>query len=111
MDVLSLAGAPLGHHIRIVFGGGSEEQMLGIDTPPVVAAMADEHPLRDRPGEVLVADTIRSKRFSINPEFAVSRGRKSRHPQPAACVGFRRELGLKSGEVFAVHTKYCSVRK
>jgi hypothetical protein len=80
------------HHISGVFFGGSQEQMVRIDTGRVITDMADKHTIRNRAESKLPRIAVGHNLFAASGKFSITPLSSAARKNPAGfrsiCRGF-----------------------
>ena len=88
--------APLDGHIGEVVSRGAQEKMLGVHADPVVALVANKHPVWDGAAMEFIANTVRAFIASsapTNAKGAVAVSVSACRPLPTLRFGVDFELG------------------
>lgn len=94
---VALARTSPGNHIGRIFGISSSVKVIRIATRRVIAVMADNESIGDRPNEQLVGNSARSQRAVIMTDHPVLLGVSASSPFPATVLGrHSRHVGPES---------------
>jgi hypothetical protein len=80
-------GVPaLGNHVGVVVGGGSQEQMCGVDAVAYIAPMADDHARWNRAVDEVPDMAVSTDLHPVNLDLSVAVLVQCPHPKPTSAL-------------------------
>lgn len=81
---LPLGVASLANHVGVIVRDGAGKEVLGLDAPRMIAAMADEHFLRKWSIDGLPGKAMSTLHLAVPPQLPVSAAAQNTDPTQAA---------------------------